>query len=487
MKRLVLTWMLLLSLHAVVTAQTAEDALRYSRLFLTGTARSAGMAGAFGAVGADFSVVATNPAGIGLYQKSEITFTPMVHWDYTKSAYGRSETYDTKTNFALSTLGFVFNINPYQGTTGGLKSFQIGFGMNRLNDFNQRLFITGQSGKSSLLNSYTEELNLYPYTTPSLVDEYYPFDASLASRSNLIFYDSVTGLWNCDMPYGGVSQSKEVTTYGSMNEFDISFAGNVNDMLYFGITIGIPGIRYFEASRYREWDSGDSIPYFRGLTYDYSLETHGTGINVKGGVIYRPANWVRIGAAVHSPTWYGNMSDNWSSSMYAQYDSVFTDNIQYSPVGTYDYRLTTPFRAFGSLAFIIGSYGLISADYEYVNYSQARLNSSYDSYSDINQEIRNNYRSWGNVRAGTEWRIADFRVRGGFAWFSNPYNYGTPTSERWQVSGGVGYRGKYFFADIAYYWSKMKDSYYFYNADLVDPVINTSYDQAVMTTFGFRF
>jgi len=41
----------------------------------------------------------------------------------------------------------------------------------------------------------------------------------------------------------------------------------------------------------------------------------------------------------------------------------------------------------GSLAFIIGHYGLVSADYEYVNYSQARFNSTDDSYSDANNQI----------------------------------------------------------------------------------------------------
>ncbi len=487
MKRTAFTWMIYLSMIQILTAQTASDALRYSRLFPTGTARSAGMTGAFGAVGADFSVLATNPAGLGLYRKTEISFTPTLHWSYANSTYNLSTTNDSKTNFALGSLGFVFTINPYKNNTGGLKSFNIGFGMNRLNDFNNRLYMTGSSPSSSLLNSFTDELNRYPYTTPSLADEYYPFDAALASRSNLIFYDSATGTWNSDMPYGGVSQSKEVTTYGSMNEFDISFAGNFNDMIYFGITIGIPGIRYFENSRYREWDSGDTIPYFRALRYDYSLETHGTGINAKAGIIFRPAEWVRIGAAVHTPTWYGNMNDNWTSSMYAQFDSVLQDNYQYAPLGSYDYRLTTPFRVFGSVAFILGSYGLISADYEYADLRRARFNSSMDSYSDINNEIWNNYKSWGNIRAGTEWRIADFRIRGGFAYFANPYRSGIPSAERWQVSGGVGYRGKYFFADVAYTWSKMTDHYYFYDASLVNPAINTFYDQAVVTTFGFRF
>jgi hypothetical protein len=177
--------------------------------------------------------------------------------------------------------------------------------------------------------------------------------------------------------------------------------------------------------------------------------------------------------------------------------STFTNSdwnaIQYSPVGTYDYRLTTPFRAMGSVAFIIGQYGLVSADYEYVNYSQARFNSSYDSYSEVNDEIKSEYQSWGNIRAGTEWRLSNFRIRGGFAYFSNasavvnPNTGKTNNNERFQASGGLGYRAKHFFADVTYVWTKMNQDYYLYDASMVNPAAISYYTNTVLTTVGVRF
>ena len=57
-------------------AQDEADALRYSRLQFGGSARTLGIGGANVALGADYGSVSSNPAGLGLYQKSEIQITP---------------------------------------------------------------------------------------------------------------------------------------------------------------------------------------------------------------------------------------------------------------------------------------------------------------------------------------------------------------------------------------------------------------------------
>jgi hypothetical protein len=289
------------------------------------------------------------------------------------------------------------------------------------------------------------------------------------------------------MPNGGAYQSKQVNTYGSINEFDIIMGGNISDKLYFGITFGIPFIRYYENSSYSEKDKGDSIRYFQSMYYDYHLDTHGTGFNIKGGVIYRPVNWFRVGIAVHSPTWYASMHDYWYSNTTANYDSVLTNNTQPSPVGDYYYRLMTPFRAIGSLAFIIGNFGLVSAEYEYINYSQGRLNASDYSFSDVNNEVKSSFQSWGNVRVGTEWRIFDFRLRAGGAYYSNPYTASGVDGSRFTVSGGVGYRIKHFYTDVTYQYAQSVEDYYLYNYQGMVPSKNTYSTHTVLTTIGFRF
>jgi len=489
MKKLIISILFMLLINNQLSSQNVSDALRYSRIFYGGTARFQGMGGAFGALGSDFSVIATNPAGLGIYKSSEISVTPSVSINPSSSEFDGQIGTDTKTVFALGNFGFVFTIKPSKkNKTGGFQNFNIGFGMNRQNDYNTRLFMHGANNSSSMMTDWVNILN-NQFLSPDDINQKYPFDIALATNANLIYLDdTLNRKYANDAPNGGVYQQKFVTTWGSINEFDFSFGANFEDKLYFGATIGIPTIRYYEESQYEEFDNGDTIPYFKYLSYYQSLETHGTGINFKAGVIYRPANWIRIGASIHTPTYYGNMKDSWASDMFASFDSLGSTP-QYSPLGYYEYHMTTPFRAIGSLAFIIGQYGLVSAEYEYVNYNQARFSSweGENTFSDANDEIKTSYKAPLNIRFGTEWKIQDFRLRGGFGYYGTPYQSGINAGERYVASGGIGYRGKHLFADLTYVWSQTKQEYYFYDRNLVSPSYNTLSTNTIMTTFGVRF
>ena len=471
----------------LTNAQTAEDALRFSRVFYSGTARFNALSGAFGAVGADFSTLATNPAGIGLYKGSELTVTLAPTIGYSSTMYNGTNATSDRINFGMGNFGVIFNINPYdKNHSGVLKSVNIGFGFNRQNDFNNRVVINGVNAENSMMQAWTNVLNS-KQTPPNYVRDDFPFDIGLAYDANLIFHDSATNKYYCDAAYGGVIQNKQIDTYGSMNELDFSMGANFNDKLFVGLTFGVPSINYYENSIYRESRTKDTIPNFISLEYYSSLHTRGTGINIKAGIIYKPADWIRIGASIHSPTWYPSMRDQYSSSMQSVFTKSEWSTTQFSPMGNFDYTLTTPFRAMGSLAFIIGQYGLVSADYEYVNYSQASFSSSTENYKTVNDAIKSDYKSWGNIRIGTEWRITNFRVRGGFGYFSNPFTGGINNSERFQVSGGFGYRAKHFFADVTYVWSRMNQDYYMYDANMVNAAAISYYTNTVSTTIGFRF
>jgi len=141
------------------------------------------------------------------------------------------------------------------------------------------------------------------------------------------------------------------------------------------------------------------------------------------------------------------MRDSWNSDMTGVYDSLPTASAS-SPIGSFEYQLTTPFRAIGSLAFIIGKIGLISGEYEYVNYSQSSFASSDASFSDVNTDIKNKYKTPLNLRFGTEWRIQRFLLRGGFGYYGSPYQTGINTSEMYVASFGLGYRVQHFFIDF---------------------------------------
>ncbi len=487
MKAPFLPAVLFLLASATLFAQSPEDALRYSRVDFGGTARFSGLSGAFGALGADFSTLATNPAGLGLYKGSEMTFSIAPHVGHARSTYNGTSSSDNRVNFGIGNFGTVFSINTAAMPNSGiLKNFNIGFGFNRQNDFNNRIYIQGINTENSMMTNYTDILN-NEKIQPSDVEIYDPFYIGPAFRANLIAYDSANAVYYCDAPFGGVRQDKTIQTSGAITEMDFSFGANLADKLYLGLTVGVPTINYYESSVYHETRTSDTIPNFISLSYYYDLHTRGTGVNVKLGAIYKPVDWVRLGAAIHTPTWYPSMSDSWATSMKSVFDNPAWDQVVYSPSGYYDYKLRTPFRAIGSLAFIVGRYGVVSADYEYVNYSQARFNPSGDSFNDVNNSIKSTYQSYGNLRFGTEWRIDPLRLRGGFAWFSNPYTNDINNQERFQISGGIGFRSNSFFADVTYVYSRMKQSYYMYDPAYVNPadIINTNH--TVTTTVGVRF
>lgn len=487
MKKLIIAGMVSLLLTINLYAQTPEDALRYSRINFNGTSRFTGMSGAFGAVGADFSTLATNPAGLGLYKGSEMTLTFAPNLAYSSSDYNGFIRNDTRGNFGLGNFGLVFSANTAnQPNTGILKNINFGIGFNRQNDFSNRIRIHGENLSNSLMQSYANILN-QQRLAPELVEYDYPFDIGLAYAANLVYHDSATNRYYADAAFGGVLQDKLITTSGAINELDISAAVNLDEKLFIGLTLGIPTVNYYEKYTYQEKRSRDTVPNFVSLLYRYDLHTRGTGINLKLGALYRPLDWLRAGVSIHTPTWYPSMSDSWSSYIESRFDSSYWNNSVYSPLGYYDYRMTTPFRAMGSLAFIISQYGLVSADYEYVNYAHARFNSAEDSYTAVNDEIRSSFGSYGNFRFGTEWRIDRFRIRGGMAYYSNPYRNKDYNGEKLQFSGGIGYRSKHFFIDMAYIFTRMNQQYYLYDAAMVNPAQIANYSHSLTATAGIRF
>lgn len=476
-----------------LNAQNTVDALRYSQITFGGTARYMGMAGAFGAVGADFSTLSSNPAGIGLYKKSEFTITPSVFWGNTSSIYNGYMNEDSKGNFNLSNVGMVISYDIEEDKPGSdWKNMQFGFGMNRLNNFNNRMIMEGENMDNSLLTYYNDLANGIYYD--NLYEGVNAFDLGPAFDTYLL--DTMPGdpynYWNAMPVSGGVWQRKSLETYGSMNEMLFSIGGNYKDRLYVGATIGIPFSRYFEESRYTEEALADSVGYyeFSSFAVRQNLEARGTGFNFKFGVIFRAQDWLRLGASIHTPTYF-NMRENWKTRT----DSYFENGDYYSsvsPYGEYEYRLNTPFRAGGNIAFIIGKIGLISADYEYVDYSNAKFRTTryvgaWDDYQDVNYDIREFYTSANNIRIGTEWRVDNITFRAGYALYGSPYKSGINDGERTSITGGVGYRERHFFIDFAYVYTKTNEDYYLYDKSYVNPVKNETIMNSIVGTLGFRF
>ena len=123
--------------------------------FNYGTARSMAMAGAFTSLGADMSSMTLNPAGLGMYRHSEVSVTPLV--SVQRAANSAPANADNNSSrFSLGNLGLV--VNAYEGT-GSVLSVNLGFGYNRLADYNYNYSFWQQGNGSTLGGVLAQQLN----------------------------------------------------------------------------------------------------------------------------------------------------------------------------------------------------------------------------------------------------------------------------------------------------------------------------------------
>ncbi len=477
---LIISLGLLCSLSA--TAQNDIDAMRYSQLTFGGTARFASMAGSMGALGGDISTLSFNPAGIAVFKKTELTISPSIFSQRTSSSYNGINSNDFKLNFNLGNAGLVATFRLKDDNSSGWESLHFGFGYNRTNNFHNRISIQGDNQKSSLLDTYVANATGHEDT------DFDQFSTDLAWRTYLFNPDqSASGnyQYNHVIPNYGVRQKKSVTSKGSMGETVLSFGGSYKSKVLIGATVGFVNVKYIEESLYTEEDEKDTISYFKSFAFAQNLTTKGNGINFKMGVIVKPTDWLRLGAAIHTPTSI-TLKDNYSSSMKSDLDTGIHEMA--SPKGSFDYTITTPFRAIGSIGFVINKIGLLNVDYEFIDYSFAQLNSRPNVFTEVNTTIRKKYTATGNLRIGGEVRFDPIAFRLGYAMYGSPFSNGdNQNAIRSSYTGGVGYRQNNYFIDCAYVFTKYTEKNYLYNSSEATPVKNDFQNSSFMVTFGVRF
>ena len=482
MKKIIYTIIALVS-SLTIFSQNEIDALRYSQMYYGGTARFSSMAGAFGALGADPSTSSTNPAGLGVYNKSEFTFTPNLVFNNTQSDFMLNKYSDYRTNFNINNLAYVSAMKT--GANKGLVSANWGFNYNRINNYHYNTNIQGINNSSSYTDVFAAGSN------GNSIEQLNPYRERLAWETYSInSTDTVNKLYESALKNYGELQSRRTEKRGYMGEADFSFGLNYSHKLYWGFTIGWVWSRYWEDSYHTEVDDDNSIDNFNYMYYDEHLKTRGTGINLKTGIIYKPFKFLRIGAAYHSPTWMTFEDDYWTQ-MSSSFDDVGSNNVT-SPSLYQRYNMRTPSRFLGSLAILFGKIGLISIDYEYVDYSWARYSTYNGFYShDANNAIKRTYKGTHNVKIGGELRYKFVSFRGGFAFFDSPYQESTSNgnSYTYQYTGGLGFNFGDYFIDLAYVHQTNDVNYYLYDPNVapIERARITSNSNKFMTTIGMRF
>jgi long-subunit fatty acid transport protein len=483
MKKLIVILLLLFSKKYFI-AQNESDALRYSQITFGGTARYSSMAGSFGALGGDFSTLSSNPAGIAFFRKNELTLTPALVKQSISSQSGNAGSSMDYTAFNFQNAGFVWVFNPFSDNSETKwRSLSLGFGYNRMADFSGNMNMSVNNAPGSLTDVFLHNANGHAS------GDLDPFNEGLAYNTFLIDNPKGGDQYTSYFLKNNVTQHKTIQSSGGMGETVISFGGNYSGKLYLGATLGIPHISYSENSSYTEKSGKDSAGMVSSFVLNQNLITSGTGVNFKLGAVYRITDWMRVGAAFHSPVSF-SMNDQYTSNMVTNFKD---STIRYSsPNGNYNYKLRVPPRFIGSAGFVIAKKGLLNVDYEVVNYAYPRFSSAdAGTFDDPNNYIQKNYRAAQNLRLGGEWRALSFlSLRAGFAYYGNPYRSSINIdASRKSYSAGIGLRERSFYADFAYVLTQYKDNYFLNDPAVTNanPVINSFNTGRMQLTLGFRF
>lgn len=549
MKKFFLTLTALLASTVLIQAQNtsglllnrdiipASSILSLSQRESVGTARSMGMGGAFTSLGADMASFGYNPAGFGMYQRNEISVSLGLGVAAAKNYNAYNTGNNNATRVAINNIGASFKI--YE-STGKLTAINFAFGYNKVADYNYDMIYGGPATVSSLADAFADIANggrLDINADNKITDPngYYDYDmnpyywgAVMGYKAGLI--NMGTNGWYPDEIGNGASMAQytNLKSRGSAGEFSFAFGFNIDNIVYLGASLDIQSISRKQTIYYNEYISyaEDKVPNstdFPYLLQDFefgqSMQVNGSGVGAKFGIVVRPVKGLRIGLAVHTPTYYsmtygyaGALSSVALSTGSNPYDwevingRVYADEA--TPVlqdgGRNRWKFTTPTRLLAGISYAIGPYAIISADYQYDAYRSLKLNYAPTDTGYTNNDFRNSLKGVHSIRAGIEAKPMPWlalRVGGGYNTkvLAEEYNFvafSEPIADTsWFVSTGVGFRlGKVTSIDLAYQYrnTRYSDYFSFYtkigNTENASPLYGLDIlRHNIALTFAFRF
>lgn len=509
---------------------------------LTGTARYVGMGGAMEALGADISTISTNPAGIGLFRKNQVSISAgvMAQTDaenYTKFNNNSIKFNGEKSHVTFDQVGIVWS--PTHGRSSYLN---LAFNYHKSADFGQILNAANSLNGVSQ-NKMTAAKNSKGYAGWTAVDANYGGynDNQGNYQSGLLTVPTTGGLAYAEAQSFLFGQYQ----HGYIGTFDFNISGSLNNRVWLGLTIGIHDVHYNSNSLYSE----DLVDGNIVDSYE-QLKISGTGYDVKAGLIFRPIadSPFRIGAYVNTPIFYDlslrgdndiSIYGDYAPAVYREADgsnvpcyekqdySNDTKGYRNQPVD-YDFRLNTPWKVGVSMGHTVGKSLALGATYEYAWYdhmdNREKTGTYYDywdgagyetSTSDeaMNHDTRLNLKGVSTFKVGAEYKPIDMlAIRLGYNYVSPMYKndafrdqtfdsngvYASTSSDytNWKatnrITAGLGFNYQGWGFDVAYQYSAQKGDFYpfqsFEEMNCVAPVTEVKNNRhQLLMTLSYKF
>lgn len=485
-KKLLYSAILLGTLLANAQEPNTASALRYAIDNTRGTARFQAMSGAFGAVGGDLSSLNSNPAGTALLNSNIAGATLSNYWNTNHSNYFGSSTSNSSNSLDFNQLGgaLVFINN---AANSEWKKFVVAVNYDNRNEFENNVYSQGVNPNRSiadyfnafangfnglggirlgtLQNALYEDLNFADQQAWLGYQSYAisPVDPTNSNDPNITNYQS-------NVPSGNTYyQENSVSTTGYNGKLAFNMSSSYKDRLFIGINLNAHFTDFIQYSSLYESNRGTenlNTATLHEVVFNNEMRTYGNGFSFNLGAIAKLTNNFRVGLSYESPTWY-QLTDELSQSVSSAYKTGPNDipaNTESSTtinpyiINIYpSYRLQTPGKMSGSMAFLFGKKGLISFDYGLKDYGTTTFKPKNDQYyNSVNTKMENALGLASEFKVGAEYRIKQVSLRGGYRFEQSPYENGRTVGDLQGFSSGLGYSFGKSRIDMAYSFSQRK-------------------------------
>ena len=472
MKKILLILLLAYSLSPIAYSQ---DVQRFAERGTIGSARYVGMGGAMTAIGGDPSAAMVNPAGLGLYRRSEISVSIDETIDNTQQV-GSNDTYQ-RTRFAAPQISAIWAWGNSQKQRG-LVYNNIMFSLNRLANFNRDIVVkgAGMGMVPTICNITNDEGGV---SEEFLVNK--PWDNVEIGWLSILGYEAYlidpieNSKWKPAVDFTDGSLS--ISETGTSDQYTISWAGNISNQWYIGIGLNIPTINYTKHTSLREENKQNSS------AAELKSMFHVSGVGVSGsfGLIYRPIQALRIGASLQTPTILSlsrqSTGDMYSTIAGQKYEVLTPES------GVMDIDIASPLRTSVSVAGQMGKIGLIAVQYDYAHSNEMedihtlRIGAEAQAYRGLFFNAGYVYES-SFMKEDPKWLLGYNEIR-----TDMDYRYTAATQ---YASAGIGYRSDVVVAQLAYQYG-WQTIHQYASEEQALPFYVDTHTHRIVATLAWRF
>ena len=491
----------------IANAQDITDALRYSNDNIQGTARFRALSGAFGALGGDMSAVNINPAGSAVFNTSHISLSLSNYNIKNESQFYNGLTNSKNSNIDLNQTGAAFVFNN-RNLDSKWRKFTLSVAYDKIQDYDNNWYAIGTNPNNSIDQYFLQyanglrldEISAYPEETYSQAYSAIGSDYGYSNQQGFLGYESYileplstdddNTVYTSNIGSGDYYQNYSYASTGYNGKFTVNAATQFGDRLYLGLNLNSHFIN-FERSTFLYESNNNPGSTVSKVQFENNLFTTGSGFSFQLGTIVKITEQLRAGLSFNSPTWF-NINEETSQYLRTTIDdNGFDAQITINPgvVNIYPtYRLQTPGRISGSLAYIFGKYGLISFDYSLKDYSNTKFRPTSDLYfKEQNSIISNKLTTASTYRIGGEAKINQFSIRGGYRFEESPYENGITVGDLSGYSVGIGYNfNSVIKLDVTFDQANQSNNTQLYNIGLTDTANIDSKNPNLTFTLSFN-